>query len=71
MEKLEEWDAFELIVQRKGNVLSGYITRMIVIVLSVLACRKNTRAWVSYMGCGIGKFTLCLYSYFCSFNIAR
>lgn len=43
----------EIIVRRVGNVLSGYLTRTSVVILSTLACRKNKKAWISFMGCGI------------------
>ena len=50
---MEIVDAFEVTVQRVGNVASGYAVRMAVVVLSALACRKDRRAWISFMGCGI------------------
>lgn len=46
-------DGFHLLVQRVGNVWSGYMTRAAVIVLSSLACRNNKRALISFIGCGV------------------
>lgn len=42
-----------ILVRRVGNVLSGYITRCAVVVLSTLACWTDRKAWISFVGCGV------------------
>ncbi len=42
-----------ILVHRVGNVLAGYLTRVAVVVLSTLACWRDKKAWISFMGCGV------------------